>query len=123
MVEVAGQCLAILNTAGLDATIINARCVKPLDDRMLSSLIGDHTLKMVTMEEGYLAGGFGTAVLEWAATNRMRHPGGRQAEIACLGLPDGFVNHGSRKILMDKNGLSPEKSAEFILNFWRGGGT
>jgi 1-deoxy-D-xylulose-5-phosphate synthase len=71
------------------------------------------------MEEGSLAGGFGSAVLEFTAQRRQRNPRARQAEIVCAGVPDQFVEHGSRAILLEKNGLSAEKISEFVLDFWR----
>jgi 1-deoxy-D-xylulose-5-phosphate synthase len=119
MVETARKALPLMQAAGLDATIVNARCVKPLDERMLGNLVYDVNIRIVTMEEGSLAGGFGSAVLEFTAQRRQRNPRARQAEIVCAGVPDQFVEHGSRAILLEKNGLSAEKISEFVLDFWR----
>lgn len=119
MVQTALTALPIMQGAGLDATIINARSVKPLDTAMLTKLIDDETLRIVTMEEGYLAGGFGSAVLEYASLRRLKAPRKRQADIVCLGIGDHFVEHGARPILLDQNNLAPEKAAEFVLDFWR----
>jgi 1-deoxy-D-xylulose-5-phosphate synthase len=86
---------------------------------MLGDLIENSSIRIVTLEEGVLAGGFGSAVLEFAAQRRIRKPGARQAEVACLGIADHFVEHGSRSILLEQNGLSADKVADFVLDFWR----
>ncbi len=119
MVETARTALPIMQRAGLNATIVNARCAKPLDVRMLSRFVDDPSIKIVTLEEGCISGGFGAAVLEFAAQKKARNPRLRQAEIVSLGIPDNFVEHGARPILLDENGLSVEKVAEFVLDFWR----
>jgi 1-deoxy-D-xylulose-5-phosphate synthase len=119
MVQVARKALPALQEAGCDATIVNARCVKPLDGKMLSAFIDDTNTRIVTLEEGQLAGGFGSAVLEFAAQKRLRSLSSRQAEIVCLGVSDHFVEHGSRAILLEQNGLSPEKVTQFVLDFWK----
>lgn len=117
MVEAARQALAAMQSAGLDATIVNARSAKPLDQKMLRSFVHDAGLKIVTLEEGCLTGGFGSAVLEFAAAERIKNPATRQADIVCLGIPDQFVEHGARSILLKDNGLSPERIAEFVIQF------
>ncbi len=121
MVEAARQALPALKELGINPTFINARSAKPLDTVLLQEVISEPYGKIVTLEEGCLSGGFGTAVLEWAARFRLAQPGVRQAEIACIGIPDGFVEHGSRSILLDANGLSPEKIARFVVSFLRAG--
>jgi 1-deoxy-D-xylulose-5-phosphate synthase len=117
MVEAARQALAAIQSAGLDATIVNARSAKPLDQKMLRSFVHDSGLKIVTLEEGCLTGGFGSAVLEFAAAERIKSAATRQADIVCLGIPDHFVEHGARSILLKDNGLSPERIAEFVIQF------
>ncbi len=115
MVETAKQALSILQEQGKDATIINARSTKPLDEAMLAELVSHANNTIVTLEEGCLPGGFGSAVLEWAAKFKMQNPQIQQALIATLGIPDKFVEHGSRQILLDINGLSPARVADFAL--------
>jgi 1-deoxy-D-xylulose-5-phosphate synthase len=116
MVEVARQALPILQELGIEPTLVNARSCKPLDELMLSNYIKDPSLSVVTLEEGSLAGGFGSAVLEWAAEQRRRDPKIKQAQIFCQGVPDHFVEHGARATLLDLNGLSPKKIATFIAS-------
>ncbi len=118
MVQMALDALPALRAQGLDATVVNARCIKPLDHVMLKSFVEDPSLTIVTIEEGCLTGGFGAAVLEWAAQNRLKSRA-KQAEILCYGLPDRFIEHGARSVLLDDVGFSPAKVAEFVLDVWR----
>lgn len=88
-----------LTDTGLDVGLINARFVKPLDEESILSAIR-RTGFVVTVEEGALAGGFGSAVLEVAAdagldTSRIRR----------LGIPDRFVEHAERSELLAELGL------------------
>lgn len=115
MVETAKQALSILQEQGKDATIINARSAKPLDEAMLAELVSQPNNRIVTLEEGCLPGGFGSAVLEWTSRFKMQNPEIMQAPIVTLGIPDKFVEHGSRQILLDINGLSPARVAEYAL--------
>jgi 1-deoxy-D-xylulose-5-phosphate synthase len=114
MVNAAKLALPLLAKQGLHPLVVNARSCKPLDQNMLRELAGGRFSKIVTLEEGCLAGGFGAAVLEWAARERVSSPGCALPEIVCLGINDQFVEHGARNILLDINGLSPAKIAEFV---------
>jgi 1-deoxy-D-xylulose-5-phosphate synthase len=97
-----GNCLKAATTLrdqGLDFGVINARFVKPLDAETILRAI-ETTPVVVTVEEGALAGGFGSAVLE-AAT---------EAGLACrhvrrLGIPDRFIEHADRGELLAELGL------------------
>jgi len=80
--------------AGLDLTVINARFVKPLDSDTILQAV--HQLPwIITVEEGTLEGGFGSAVLE--AANRA---GVDTRRICRLGLPDRYIEHGEREELL-----------------------
>lgn len=119
MVETCVKAMPLLLEKGLDPILVNARSCKPLDTVMIDRyLFGGG--KIVTLEEGYLSGGFGSAVLEYSAAARSVRPGKKQAEIACVGINDHFVEHGARNILLDINGLSPQKVADFVADFSRG---
>jgi 1-deoxy-D-xylulose-5-phosphate synthase len=74
----------------LDATVVNMRFVKPLDEELVMRLAGTHTA-LVTIEENSIAGGAGSAVLELLA-----NCGGSLPSLT-LGIPDQFVEHGSRE--------------------------
>lgn len=116
MVETCMQAMPLMLEKGLDPILVNARSCKPLDTGMVERFLFGGG-KIVTLEEGYLSGGFGSAVLEHAASARSNRPGRKQAEIACIGIKDHFVEHGARNILLDINGLSTQKVAEFVAEF------
>ena len=102
MVPMAMKATVILQSEGIDATVINARYVKPLDTRRLSELAGScHTI--VTVEEGTIAGGFGCHVARFCAEHSRN-----AARVLSLGLPDLFVTHGPRAQLLADCGLTPE---------------
>jgi len=119
MVDIASSALEAITKKGIRPILVNARSAKPLDDKMLVRLFEEGPAKIVTLEEGALAGGFGSAVLTWAAERRLKQPHARQPQIACLGVPDHFVEHGARSILLADNQLSPEAVAQFVVDFAR----
>ncbi len=84
---------------GIDFGIINARFVKPLDQTTILKAVADCPM-VVTVEEGALMGGFGSAVLEAAAD-----AGLDAGRIRRLGIPDRFVEHASRAELLADLGL------------------
>ncbi|MFO0817827.1 MAG: 1-deoxy-D-xylulose-5-phosphate synthase [Pirellulales bacterium] len=91
------DCLAAAQTLraeGLDVGVVNARFVKPLDREVVARALRECAF-VVTVEEGCLPGGFGSAVLEAAAaTGLSTH------HVRCLGIPDRFVEHGERQELL-----------------------
>ena len=95
------------NLNGLVPQIVNARFVKPLDEEMLDKIKGRFST-VVTIEEGSLEGGFGTAVL---TALRDRGFGG---SVERLGIPDQFVEHGDRTRLLQELGLTSDKIAESL---------
>jgi 1-deoxy-D-xylulose-5-phosphate synthase len=98
----------LLAERGLDVTVADARFAKPLDTGLIAQLAAEHDL-LVTLEEGVLQGGFGTAVWEALAEG----PAAR-ARILRIGLPDRYVTHGAPKLLHDEVGFTPERIAERI---------
>ena len=88
-----------LSTEGLDFGVINARFVKPLDTATVLRAIRESPL-VVTVEEGALMGGFGSAVLEAAAD-----AGLDASHVHRLGIPDRFIEHGARNELLADLGL------------------
>jgi 1-deoxy-D-xylulose-5-phosphate synthase len=82
----------------LDATVINMRFVKPLDTETILNAAGQHAL-LVTVEEGCIMGGAGSAV------NEILHANGKNVSVLNLGLPDKFVEHGSQAALLAQCGL------------------
>jgi len=82
----------------LDATVVNMRWAKPLDEALLLEVAQNHDA-LVTVEEGALMGGAGSAVLE------ALHAHGVQRPVLCLGLPDVFIGHGDPARLLALQGL------------------
>jgi 1-deoxy-D-xylulose-5-phosphate synthase len=98
----------LLAERGLDVTVADARFAKPLDAALLASLALEHDL-LVTVEEGVLAGGFGTAV--WGCLSADAAPVPR---ILRVGLPDRYVTHGAPALLHEEVGYTPERIAERV---------
>jgi len=92
----------LLEAKGLSGTLINARFVKPLDEKLLQE-IGAEFDFIFTAEEGVLDGGFGSAVME--AINK---------PVVRLGLPSEFICCGKREVLLEKYGLTKEGIAKKI---------
>jgi len=92
---------------GHEVTVADARFVKPMDAGLLGRLVADHEL-LVTVEEGVLAGGFGSAVWETLSD------GGVTPRILRVGLPDRYVTHGKPALLHEEIGYTGERIAERI---------
>jgi 1-deoxy-D-xylulose-5-phosphate synthase len=92
-----------LATEGIETTVVNARFVKPLDAGLLLALARTRRL-IVTVEEAYLAGGFGSAVMELLEENGLQD----QVRVVRMGVPDRLVTHGDPKLLLAKYGLDPD---------------
>lgn len=110
MVAPAEETAELLAAQGLDAGVINARFVKPLDTACILDA-AKASSALITMEENVLAGGFGSAVLEAVSDAGMQTP------VLRLGLPDAFIAHGDTGRLKDDVGLTPEKMAVRIAAF------
>ena len=82
----------------LDATVVNMRWAKPLDEALLREVAQTHAA-FVTVEEGAVAGGAGAAVLEWMQAEGFHLP------VLNLGLPDRFIEHGDPARLLSMLGL------------------
>ncbi|MBU3636893.1 1-deoxy-D-xylulose-5-phosphate synthase [Polynucleobacter sp. es-MAR-4] len=91
----------------IDASVANMRFVKPLDLELLKSLAQDHDY-FVTIEDGAIQGGAGSACLEALSAMGINKP------LLQLGLPDEFVEHGDYKLLMSKCGLDSKGIAKAI---------
>ncbi|MDD5565995.1 MAG: 1-deoxy-D-xylulose-5-phosphate synthase [Candidatus Omnitrophica bacterium] len=102
------EAIALLEKEGIHAGLVNARFAKPLDVQLLRS-IAARAAHIITVEEGVLEGGFGSAVAE--ALNR---------PVARIGLPCEFITHGSRALLLEKYGLSKEGIAGTVVNLLKG---
>jgi 1-deoxy-D-xylulose-5-phosphate synthase len=89
-------------------TVVDARFAKPIDTGLMAQLAAEHDL-LVTVEEGVLAGGFGSAV--WEALNET---GVAPPRILRVGLPDRYVTHGKPALLHEEVGFTGERIAERV---------
>ena len=102
MVYPAVQAAHLLAKKGISAGVLDARFIKPLDEDLIlekSKAVG----KVLIVEEGILAGGFGSAVLELFSDS-----GVEAVSTVRMGISDAFVEHGTRAELLDELGLTPE---------------
>ncbi|MGI9165443.1 MAG: 1-deoxy-D-xylulose-5-phosphate synthase [Pyrinomonadaceae bacterium] len=103
MVHPSLRAAAHLAKDGIEATVVNARFAKPLDAQLLLALARTKRL-IVTVEEAYLAGGFGSAVLEALEENGLQD----RVRVVRMGIPDRLVTHGDPKLLLAKYGLDAD---------------
>ena len=96
-----------LEKEGLDPAHYDMRFVKPLDGELLHEIFGKFK-KVITIEDGCLMGGFGSAVIEWM----MDH--GYQAQLKRLGIPDDIIEHGEQHELHRECGFDPEGIATAV---------
>jgi len=104
MIEIAEEAAVRLLTVGISIKIVNARFIKPLDKDMLLELAKHEDVPILTLEEGALLGGFGSAVLEFFAEQ-----GIHGMHIRNLAIPDVFVEHGSIKEQLAEVGLTVDR--------------
>jgi 1-deoxy-D-xylulose-5-phosphate synthase len=97
----------VLAEGGLGVTVADARFAKPMDTALAAQLTTEHDL-LVTVEEGVLGGGFGSAV--WETLNES----GMNPRMLRVGLPDRYVTHGAPKLLHDEVGYTGKRIAERI---------
>ena len=92
----------ILDLNEISAAHYDMRFVKPLDEELLRNVF-NRFKKIITIEDGCLMGGFGSAVLEWAMDN-----GYQNTEIHRKGIPDQFIEQGEPNEQYREIGLHPE---------------
>jgi 1-deoxy-D-xylulose-5-phosphate synthase len=105
MVLTAERVAEMLAEQGISASVINARFVKPLDEKLILDSVSK-TGALITLEEAMLHGGFGSAVLELLSRE------GIQVPTACVGIPDRIFDHGSQTQLRKDAGLDAETITE-----------
>ncbi|MBU4304818.1 MAG: 1-deoxy-D-xylulose-5-phosphate synthase, partial [Candidatus Omnitrophica bacterium] len=111
MVATALQAAELLMRNDIYAEVIDARFVKPLDIEMIQEKAAVFKA-IVTIEDGVISGGFGSAVCEYLQNNVKNPP-----PVRILGLPDEFLKHGKRDGILDSCGLSAVKIAGSIKLF------
>jgi len=112
-VGVSMEAAELLANEGINATVINARFIKPLDSELILEA-ARRCRRVVTVEDGVRMGGFGSAVLE------MLQDHGCCVPVQRLGLPDQFIEHGKRELLMEILGLDGPGVARSVRQFVRG---
>ena len=112
-VTLARHALEILKESGISAMLIDARFVKPLDaDLILES--ASRCGRLVLVEENALMGGFGSSVLELLADK-----GVCDIPVRLVGLPDQFIEHGSKPVLYELSGMDAEHIARVAADLVR----
>lgn len=107
MVQFAVLASELLRNRGIDANVVNATFIKPLDKEIINK-IGDTSKVVITIEDNIIRGGLGEAILKVLNQN------GFKGKVFNLGYDDKFINQGEVNILYSQNGLSPEKICEFV---------
>jgi len=113
-----GKNLAILSVGAISNTVSNAidglncahydmRFIKPLDEPLLHSIFKAYP-KIITIEDGVIRGGFGTAVLEFAATHHYKN------DVFVKGIPDDFIDHGAVDTLFESLELDAKGLKHYI---------
>ena len=100
-VAAAEQAARELADSGIRAAVINARWAKPLDEELITRL-AKQVRRIVTVEDNMIAGGFGSAVLEFLEERNLLH----EVDIRVIGYPDRFIEHGAPSILKELYGLT-----------------
>jgi 1-deoxy-D-xylulose-5-phosphate synthase len=107
MVEIAEKAAVDLGERGVNAGVVNARWVKPLDPRIAEwAASASH---IVTLEDGVIAGGFGAAVMEMLSDK------GVVKDIICIGVPDQFLPFGSAADVMESVGMDTDSVVERVM--------
>ncbi|MGH8240011.1 MAG: transketolase C-terminal domain-containing protein, partial [Steroidobacteraceae bacterium] len=97
----------------LDATFVNLRFVKPLDEELILRIAATHRA-LVTVEENVVAGGAGSAINECLVAN------GHATPTLNLGIPDRFIEHGSREDCLTLAGLDRAAVEGVVTRWWQG---
>ncbi len=113
MVDMARKAREILGKDGIGVEVINARFVKPLDAELLRDVFARHK-KVMTLEDNVIAGGFGSAVLEFMNQNKIN-----DVDIIVHGLPDRFIDHGTPDELYAELRMDGKGIAEIVKEMYK----
>lgn len=111
MVDPCREASELLEAQGIRAGLINARFIKPLDEQLIRRLSREVGI-IVTVEDNILAGGFGSAVLEYISEKNLNW-----VKVLRLGYPDQFIEHGTREQLVEKYKLTAGSIAADVSSF------
>jgi 1-deoxy-D-xylulose-5-phosphate synthase len=101
----------LLAKENIEVAVVNARFIKPMDDELIARFCKPYS-KVITVEEGSLAGGFGAAVME-----RVQQLAIENVEFHRIGIPDEYVHHGAQDILRAQYDLHAEGIARRVREF------
>lgn len=107
-INMALEAADMLAAKGISVRVVNARFIKPMDEEMLHRILGEGK-PVLTIEEALLQGGFGSAVLEFAADHKYRH-----VDIERMGIPDVFIEHGNVDQLLAEINVTAEEAVRRI---------
>ncbi|MCK4715588.1 MAG: 1-deoxy-D-xylulose-5-phosphate synthase, partial [Candidatus Marinimicrobia bacterium] len=107
MTNVAEKAIGIVEEESISPTLIHAQFIKPIDETYLKKIAENYST-IITIEENSLTGGFGSMI------NNIISKNGWNVNIKSLGLPDKFIEHGPRNVLLKNIGLDPEGVASEI---------
>ena len=110
MVATSLRAAEILAEKGIEATVVNARFVKPLDTGLVDAVLQGGPA-MITVEDNAIAGGFGSGVNEYLVSQ-----GYDTSLVRNFGIPDRFIEHGTRDALLTEIGLTPEALAQAAVS-------
>jgi len=96
--------------SAVNATVLDMRFVKPMDEELLVKHSSDKKL-IVTLEDGAIAGGAGSAVSEWSQNQPNNSP------VLICGIPDEFIEHATREEMIEMAGLDAKSILTRIKNF------
>ena len=112
MVYTALEVASSLDKKGISIEVVNCRFIKPMDYKYLKTIISRTIAKVITVEEGVIQGGFGEGVSSFLLEN------GYQGELSRLGLPDSFVQHGSRAQILNQLSLDESGIKNRVVKFF-----
>lgn len=110
-IPMALQAAELLAAQGIDVKVVNARFIKPLDHQLLDELFASG-MPIMTVEEAVLAGGFGSAVIEYAHDTYQKG-----VPIRRMGIPDQFIEHGNVDELLAEIGMTAGHLADNVQTF------
>ena len=106
----AAEAIRDVKAEGLNPAHYDIRFVKPLDEELLHEVFNKFS-KIITVEDGAIMGGFGSAILEFMNAHHYK------ADVKILGIPDVIIEHASQKQQQDEVGIDARHIAEAIRDF------
>ncbi len=102
------ESLPVLQNNGINPSVFHARFIKPFNEDILREIAKNHKY-IITIEENSLEGGFGTKIMQFVQNNNLK------THVYSHGIPDKFIEHGSRNVLLRDIGLDAQGIADFVI--------